>query len=140
MTESEALVTRLDGDYIWVDIGVDCSSCSGSGGCGLGDGKGKRPQRIRNAVGARVGDKVVLAVPSGAVFRAAVYCYLLPLALALFLAAAGMVLGGELGSIIGAIVGLMVGWFGLHRLGQREPAPEIRLKRAVVNIHRNPQT
>jgi sigma-E factor negative regulatory protein RseC len=138
VTESEALVTRLDGDYVWVDVDGGCSSCAQSGGCGLSDGKGKRPQRIRNAVGAQVGDKVILIIPNGAVIRAVFYCYLLPLALTLFAAAGGMALGGEPEAMVGAIVGLAAGWFGLRRFGQREPAPEIRLKVAVVNFHRNP--
>jgi sigma-E factor negative regulatory protein RseC len=140
VTESEAVVTRLDGDHVWVELSSNCSSCAGSGGCGLSDGKGKRPQRIRNTVGAQVGDKVLLTIPDGAVLRAVFFCYALPLGCALLAAAGGMSLGGEIGSIVGAIAGLAVGWFGLRRFGQREPAPEIQLKPTVVNFHRNPQT
>lgn len=140
MSESDAIVTRLDGEYVWVDVVSDCSGCAGSGGCGLSDGKGKRPHRVRNLIGARPGDTVVLAVPDGAVFRAVLYCYLLPLTLALVAAMAGMAFAGDAGAVVGAIVGLAAGWSGLSRFGQREPAPEIRLKASVVNFHRNPQT
>lgn len=140
MTESEAVVTRLEGDFVWVNLNSDCSSCAGSGGCGLGDGKGKRPQRIRNTIGARVGDHLILSVPDGAVMRAVLYCYLLPLILVLLAAGGGMALGGEFGSIIGAIAGLSLGWLGLRRFGPREPAQEIRLKSTVVHLHRNSQT
>lgn len=140
MTEGDAIVTQMDDDHVWVEITSDCSGCAGSGGCGLSDGKGRRPQRVRNTVGAKIGDKVVLVVPDGAVFRAVFFCYLLPLTLALIATVAGMALAEEPGAIMGAIVGLIAGWLGLRRFGQREPAPEIRLKPSVVNFQRNPQT
>jgi sigma-E factor negative regulatory protein RseC len=140
MTESEAVVVRLDGDDVWLEIRDACSSCGGSAGCGLGDGKGRRPQRLRNTIGARVGDTVVLAVPEGAVLRAVFYCYLLPLLVALAGAASGMIFGGEPGAMLGAVVGLAGGWLVMRRAGRREPAPAMRLKAAVVHLHRNPTT
>jgi len=140
VTESEAVVTRLDGDHVWLDIKADCSSCAGSGACGLGDGKGKRQQRVRNTVSAQVGDTVILGVPDGAVLRAVFHCYLLPLMAVLAAAAGGMALGGEPGSVMGAAVGLAVGWLAMRRAGRREPVLAMRLKDAVVYMQRNRQT
>lgn len=140
MTESEAVVVRLDGDDVWLEIRDACSSCGGSAGCGLGDGKGRRAQRFRNTVGARVGDTVILAVPDGAVLRAVFFCYLLPLVIALAGAASGMTLGGEPGAMLGAIGGLAGGWLVMRRANGREPAPAMRLKPAVIHLHRNPTT
>ncbi len=141
MTESEAVVTRLDGDHVWLDVDkTACSSCGESGACGLNEGKGRRQQRVRNSVGARVGDRVIISVPDGAVLRAVFHCYLLPLMTVLAAAAGGMALGGEPGSIMGAAVGLAVGWLAMRRAGQREPVLTIRIKDAVVYLHRNRQT
>lgn len=138
MTESEAVVTRLDGDHAWVDLqAAGCSSCGESGGCGLGGGKGKSLQRLYNGVGARVGDRVVLSVPNGAVLRAAFYCYLLPLALVLGLAAGGTAVADETGAFWGTLGGLALGWFVMRVAGRREPVPSMRLKHAVVHLHRN---
>lgn len=137
MTESDAVVTRLDGDYVWVDLQSGCTTCGASGGCGLSDGKGKRQQRLLNGIGARVGDQVVLSVPDGAVLRAALYCYLLPLAAALALAAAGMAVANEIGAVFGALGGLALGWSAMRTAGRREPLPSMRLKQAVVQLHRN---
>jgi sigma-E factor negative regulatory protein RseC len=140
MTESEAVVVRLDGEDVWLEIKDACSGCGDSAGCGLGDGKGRRAQRFRNTVGARMGDTVILAVPDGAVLRAVFYCYLLPLLVALAGAAGGMIFGGEPGAVFGAIAGLAGGWLVMRRAGKREPAPAMRLKPAVLHFHRNSAT
>lgn len=137
MSESEAVVTRLDGDYAWVDLQSGCTTCGESGGCGLSDGKGKAQQRLHNGIGARVGDQVVLSVPDGAVLRAVLYCYLLPLVMVLALAAGGVAVADDSGAIVGALAGLALGWLVMRSVGRREPLPSMRLKQAVVQLHRN---
>lgn len=137
MNESDAIVTRLEGDYAWVDLQSGCATCGVSGGCGLSDGKGKPQQRLRNGVGAQVGDQVVVSVPHGVVLRAAFYCYLLPLVMVFALAASGMAVANETGAIFGAVTGLALGWFVVRSAGKREPLPSMQLKHAVVHFHRN---
>lgn len=139
MTESDAVVVRLEGDYAWVDVQAGCSSCSATG-CGLGSGKGRALQKVRNAVGARAGDQVTLVIPEGAVLRAAFFCYLLPVALVLAGAVSGTAMAGNFGAIGGAVFGLAAGWFSLRVAGRREPALHMTLKSSVVQLHRNPQT
>jgi sigma-E factor negative regulatory protein RseC len=139
MTESDAVVVRLEGDHAWVDLQAGCASCS-STGCGLGSGRGRAQQKVRNDVDARVGDQVTLVIPDGAVLRAALFCYLLPVVLVLAGAACGMALAGNPGALGGAIVGLAAAWFNLRIAGRREPELRMTLKNAVVQLHRNPQT
>jgi sigma-E factor negative regulatory protein RseC len=136
MTDSEAVVIRLDGNDVWLDVNAGCSGCEQTAGCGLGDGKGKRPQRVPNTVGARVGDTVILSIPDGLVLKAVLYCYLLPLLMALGAATVGMSVAGDVGAVIGGLIGLTVGWLGLRRTGRREPMVTMRLKDAVVHFHR----
>jgi sigma-E factor negative regulatory protein RseC len=136
VTESEAIVTRLEGDYAWVDVAGACDSCGASGGCGLSDGRGKPQQRLRNDIGAQVGEQVVLSVPDGAVLRAALYCYLLPLVMVFGLAASGMAIANEPGAVLGTLLGLALGWLVMRSAGNREPLPSMRLKHAVVHLHR----
>lgn len=139
MTESDAVVVRVDGEFAWVAVQTNCSSCS-SAGCGLGSGRSRANQLVRNDIGARVGDQVTLTVPEGAVLRAVLFCYLVPVALALAGGASGMAIAGEGGSIIGAMLGLAAGWASLRIFGRREPELRMTLKSAVIQLHRNPQT
>jgi sigma-E factor negative regulatory protein RseC len=137
VTQSDAVVTRLEGDYAWVDLQSGCATCGAAGGCGLSDGKGKPQQRLRNEVGAQVGDPVVVSVPDGAVLRAALYCYLLPLVTVFALAMGGTAVANETGAIFGALAGLVLGWLVVRMAGRREPLPSMKLKHAVVHLHRN---
>lgn len=139
MNESEAIVRRLEGDHAWLDLRSGCDACGESGGCGLSDGKGKPLQRLRNDIGARVGDTVILSVPDGIVLKAVLYCYLLPLAMVLGMAAVGMALAHEVGALIGAILGLLSGWIVLRRAGIRLARPTMRLKTGIIELHRNLQ-
>jgi sigma-E factor negative regulatory protein RseC len=139
MTENDAVVVRVEGEHAWVDFQANCSSCS-STGCGLGSGKSRATQRIRNDIGARVGDQVLLSVPEGAVLRAVLFCYLLPVVLALAGGASGLAVAGEGWAIVGALLGLAGGWASLRVFGRREPELRMTLKSAVIQLHRNPQT
>jgi sigma-E factor negative regulatory protein RseC len=136
MTDSEAIVTRLDGDHVWVDVDSGCSNCEKAGSCGLGDGHGKRLQRVRNTVGAKIGDPVILSVPDGAVLRAAFHAYLLPLMLALIGAFVGMAVEDERTAAVGVMIGLATGWLLLRRANRLEPNLQIQLKDADVYLHR----
>ncbi|HZV53812.1 MAG TPA: SoxR reducing system RseC family protein [Rhodocyclaceae bacterium] len=144
MSESEAIVTQLDGDHVWLDVNgnSNCSSCESSQGCGLGDGHGKRLQRVRNTVGAMIGDAVILSVPDGAVLRASLVSYLMPLVLAIGGAVAGMSINGDAGAVAGSLAGLVIGWIAMSRAGGRlatgrEPLLKMRIKEVVVQLHRN---
>lgn len=134
MTESEATVVRVDGDQLWLGVDNGCSGCDKISSCGAGEG---RVQRVRNTIGARIGDRVVVTVPDGAVLRAALYSYLVPLLLALVGAAAGTSLGGDRGAVGGTLVGLAGGWLALRLVERREPLVQLRLKANVVLFHRN---
>lgn len=142
MTEQEGVVVALDGDFALVDLSAaeGCGSCSRAGGCGAGDGGGRR-QRIPNMAGARVGDQVVIAVPDGAVLKAALRAYILPLACALAGVASGLSFSGEVAGTILGLGGLAVGWAWLRRPGTagaaRDIAPIMRIKPSVIHLHRN---
>lgn len=143
MTESEAIVVSIEGEHAWLDIaaGGGCGSCEKVAGCGSGDGAGRRRQRVLNTVGARVGDTVILGVPDGAVLKATLWAYMIPLTLALIGVASGLTLGGEALGALGAVGGLAIGWFALRGTerrysGSREPLLTMHVKPAVVQLHR----
>lgn len=142
-TEHDAVVTRVDGNYAWLDVNDDggCSSCSQSEGCGKRAKRG--PQRVRNDIGARVGQRVILSVPRGVLLKATLWTYMLPLALVLVGAASGLTLAGDPGAVAGAVTGFMVAlgvlrWVEPQRHGG-EPLVSMRIKEIVVQLHRNAQ-
>ena len=112
MSESEALVMSVAGEFAVVEVECPpsaCAKCGDKGGCGKPQA-GPRRYAVRNTVGACVGDRVVLSVPEGAVLKAAVLSYLMPLVFVIGGAAAAMAwLGDGLPTVAGAAAGLLVG-------------------------------
>ena len=141
-TEHDAVVTRVDGNYAWLDVQDDsgCASCSQSDTCGK---RAKRePQRVRNDIGARVGQRVILSVPQGAVLKATLWTYMLPLALVLVGAASGLTFAGDPGAAVGAVAGLIVAlgilrWAEARLSDAGELLVSMRIKDVVVQLHRN---
>lgn len=138
MTESEAIVTRVEGDVAFVEVNAmasACGKCGDKGGCGKSH-TGPRHYSLSNSVGARPGDAVIVSVPDGAVLKAAVLSYLMPLLFVLTGGAAGSAWGGEgLPAVAGAAIGLLVGLAVLRLFAQgREPWLTMRLKSHIISI------
>lgn len=131
MTETAARVTRVQGDAAWV-AGVASASCGACGGRGCGSslfGRLWHPQepefQVANPIGARPGDRVVVGLPEGALWRAALASYLVPLGLLLAGAVGGRELGGEPGAVAGGLGGLALAAVWLVQRRGRHPAPVI---------------
>lgn len=138
---SSGIVTRLEGDFAWIEVvgGGSCGSCKSQGGCGsglLGLAASPRQYRLPNDVGARAGDTVTISMPDGGVIKAALLSYLLPLLLGIAGAAAGMRLGGtDADALIGLGLGLGAGLLVLRRASlRREPWPRISLQSQVIRL------
>lgn len=117
MSDSEALVTRVAGEFVVVEVDAlpsACGKCGDKGGCSRPQA-GPRRYAVRNTVGARVGDHVIISVPEGAVLKAAALSYLMPLASVIGGAAGAMAwLGDGVPAVAGAAVGLVVGLVALR--------------------------
>jgi sigma-E factor negative regulatory protein RseC len=112
MIESPARITRVVGDSTWV-VGVAPTSCGACGGKGCGSSLFARalhpdePEfQVDNPIGAQPGEAVVVGLPDGALFAAALAGYILPLLLLLTGAALGQYFAGELGAVTGGLCGL----------------------------------
>ena len=107
-------VLRLEGDLAWVECarGGMCAVCPGRGACETALLSGERPlHRLRARTCAqrlRPGAEVVVGVPDGALLRAAMLAYGLPLAALVCGAALGSI-AGALGGGVGAALGLAAG-------------------------------
>ena len=144
MTESEAVVVRVESDLAYIEVRNDvsaCGSCGDKGHCGKSQ-SGPRRYAVRNTVGAAPGDIVVVTVPEGAVLRAAALSYLMPL---LFLFAGALVAAAQWGdglpAVLGAALGLAAGLAVLRLMSRRaacgaEPALELKFKRPIIAINK----
>lgn len=142
MTESEAVVTRVEGEFAFIEVregSAACGSCGGKSQCGKSQ-TGPRRYAVRNIVGAAPGDTVVVSVPEGAVLRAAALTYLMPVLLVLSGAGfAARWFGDGLPAVGGAVAGLLLGILALRLLSRRamcarEPKLAFALKRPFISI------
>lgn len=134
MLETRAVVTKIEGTEALVEAvqGGGCGQCGGSKGCGSGKLSQMlcvRPRvfRVRNQIGANVGDEVWVAVADGTVLRGALTLYGLPL----FLALGGALLGAhwagatgtrDAGAAIGVVAGLSAGFLLAGLIASRKRA------------------
>lgn len=121
MMEQEAIVARVEGDQVYIELGGDgsgCGRCHEAGGCRSGlfsqiFRPGPRQFRMANSIGAAPGDRVVVRVAEGATLRAALLVYLVPVVFLLAGAFVGTALGeGSAGSDAAAVVGALLGLAG----------------------------
>ncbi len=126
MLDTRAIVVRLEGDEAVVEAvhGGGCGACSGANGCSSGSMSKMlcvkpRQFRVRNEIGARVGEEVEVSVAEGALLRSALTLYALPIALLFAGAIAGSAWAGagahDAGAAAGAAAGLLAG-FALARI------------------------
>lgn len=96
MVTEQATVVAVEGQRAWVEAQrlASCGGCESSSSCGTSAFSkvvGNRSFRVeaKNALGAKVGDRVILSVSERGLMRGAALLYLVPL-LALMLSALGM--------------------------------------------------
>ena len=114
MLEQHAIVLKTEGAIAWVEARESgtCGSC-GSGGCStrrLADlfGRRERAFPVNNVLQARAGERVVIGIPPGALWKSAFRLYGLPLLLLMAGGLLGQHAGGDMGAVAGAIGGLLL--------------------------------
>jgi sigma-E factor negative regulatory protein RseC len=124
MIENSGRVERVEGEDAWIvpERPVGCGHCHENPACQVNRGgdcaEAPTLLRVRNALRARPGDRVVVGVPDGAVYHVALLVYAIPLLLAL----AGAVIAATLGASDGvtfsaAAAGLVLGFAWARRAG-----------------------
>lgn len=105
-------------------VSAGCGRCHEAGGCGghlLNEAlrsERRNLYHLPNTIAAQVGDEVGIELPDGALLRAALAAYLLPLGTTLLGAWLGTLVG-ELWAVGGAVTGLGLGLLLLRLLQQR---------------------
>lgn len=109
-----AVVRSLEGDMALVEVEQGgCGRCHEEGGCGGQQltqmfCSSPKTYRVKNSVGASIGDRVRVGIAPGSVSKSANLAYILPLTVTFAGAALGTSLGGDAGGILGAIGGLLI--------------------------------
>lgn len=133
MIEESGYVVRSDEQYAWVltQRRSGCASCSSKGSCGTGAlsgvfGAKAHEVKVRNTIGARAGEEVVIGIREELLVRGSIVVYLMPLLTLI----GGSVLGQSLApqldlasadaaGIVGGLLGLALGFFLLHWRNRR---------------------
>lgn len=132
------IVRSLDGGDALVEVEQGgCGRCHEEGGCGGQQltqmfCSGPKSYRAENTIGADVGDRVVVATPSGSVRRTANLAYGMPLLGAIGGALLGMPLGGDAGAMLGAAGGLVLA-LGYVQLRSRRDTGSIQTRPHLVS-------
>lgn len=127
MMQTQALVVLLEGNEAVVESMASggCGQCSSANGCNSGKMSQlfsvSRQMKVRNDVGAAVGDVVQVSLPDGMVLNSALLMYLLPLVLMFSGALLGMQLTAdaayaELYSALGGAAGLIIGFIAARQM------------------------
>jgi sigma-E factor negative regulatory protein RseC len=143
LVEQVARVVSRDGDTVWLEpeTTASCSGCLSLAACGGKGGSGRalaaRRFPLPGDLGLRVGDRVVVGLPDGAVLRASATAYAVPL---VTMIGAGILAGGlgagdgaGAAAILGGLVlGLLIAGVLARRLSNRGDLSPRFLRRAVV--------
>ncbi len=134
MLETRATVVQLEGSDAIVEAkqGGGCGHCSSEGGCGSGKISQlfctqPRRFRVRNGIGAQVGDEVQVSVADGVLLRSALTLYGLPLLLLLGGGLMGAQYPADAASrdalaAVGAGAGLLIGFVLAKRIASEQLA------------------
>jgi len=113
VTQETATVSQIEGDYAYLQPSTTsgCGQCSLKSSCGNFNFFESSPSllQVRNTLDLKVGDTVVLGIPSHSLILSVMILYLLPLFSLLLLAVIGKAVGDELGSILLGLLGLGLG-------------------------------
>lgn len=136
MLEQHAIVLKTEGNTAWVEARESgtCGSC-GAGGCStrrLADlfGRRERAFPVDNMLRASAGERVIIGIPAGALWKSAFRLYGLPLLLMLGGALTGQHLGGDWAALAGAAGGLALAALTQRIRGPSRACQPVMLRRA----------
>jgi sigma-E factor negative regulatory protein RseC len=109
-----AEVSYVEGEFVFLKTSnqSSCSECSSKSSCG--SARLFKPLveaqefKIKNTLGLKVGDSVVLGLPPSTLLQGTFLVYLIPLFTLILFAVLGKIIGGEGISIIAGVAGLVI--------------------------------
>ncbi len=149
MIEEFAVVTHRINENVTLEIErrTACGLCGQKRGCGnatWGKLLGHKSSQFiaKNAIGANVGDSVVVGIEEGAVLSSVFYLYIVPLLTMLIATVlADVLLDNEFYVIVAALIGLLLGfaWVKGHLVGYgRVKRPDMKYLAQVLRYADEP--
>lgn len=141
--EETAVVSRVDGDFVILDIqnNGSCGNCSSKSGCGSVSSifslKPRNSLKIDNTLQLKEGDSVIVAMSADKLLLATVLMYLSPLVLLFTFSIFAKLFFGETASIVAGIFGLFLGLFWVKKYTQQNNISKMfqpKLIRKVINV------
>ena len=136
LLEQHAVVTRVEGDIVWVDAREPsgCGTCGG-GGCSTRQlaelfRSNSRGFRVHDPLGVKAGEMVWIGYPAGSIWQGALGAYGLPLVLVVFGGLLGQLMfSDDLGAALGAALGLLASLLVLSVYGRKGIALPVIVRR-----------
>ena len=113
--QETAIVNSVEGDFVFLETqnNASCDNCTSKSGCSsissIFTFKPRNKLKIKNTLGLKQGDSVIVAMAPDKLLLATVLMYLLPLILMFAFALVAKLLLGEIASIVAGLFGLFGG-------------------------------
>ena len=143
--EEKALVNDVDGEFIFLERdGFSCDGCSSSAGCGkksldsIFTFKSNSKLKLKNTLGLRKGDAVIISIPSFSVLLSAVLVYLIPIISLFIFSLLAKLFWGEGYSILFGLIGMGTSVVLVSKLIEKSTISEQlqpKLIRKVISIN-----
>ena len=141
--EETAIVSSVDGDYVFLETqnSASCGNCSSKSGCGNVSSiftlKTRNKLKINNTLKLKEGDSVIVALATDKLLKATVIMYLLPILSMFAFSLLAKLFLGETASILMGLTGLFLGILWVKKFTQQsETAQQFqpKLVRKVINV------
>jgi len=113
--EERAVVSQVEGSFVYLKTQSKkgCGSCSSKMACGNTSSifilKPRNKLKLNNSLGLKVGDSVMLGMPTDKLLQATLFMYVLPIVFLFVFAVIAKFSFGEVASILAGLAGLLMG-------------------------------
>lgn len=145
MNTEEGIVTRIEQDRTWVRVRRSsmCEGCKSQSACLSLTGDKEMECEVRNPIGARIGDRVLLQISSGSLLKVSFLFYMVPLIFLVLGIFGGMAWGRshtgdpELYAALGGIAAAALSFFLIKIFSRRFRDKEAYIPE-IVKIFKQP--
>jgi len=144
-TEEKATVSEIHGEFVFLETQNfgSCENCTSKKGCGQVNSifkfktKNKLKLKSLSLLNLKVGDEVIVSLPSDKLIKATMLMYLSPLIFLFIFSLFAKLMFGETASIFMGIMGLVLGLLIVNQYAKHQSVAkdfEPKLVRKIINL------